>query len=68
MSDLERASTGEHSTKSGRKTAKVLGARLGHLERHGVCPSGADFDVSGVHVPVEHFGHAIAEVSDVAVE
>src|SRR6476660_1202997 len=29
--DVERASTGEHGAKSGRETAKVLGARPGHL-------------------------------------
>src|SRR6058998_3353241 len=49
-------------------TSKVLGARPGHLERHGVRPSGVDFDVARVDVPVEHFGHAIVEVGDVAVE
>src|SRR5512146_2274159 len=68
MGDVERASTGEHGTKFGREAAKVLGARLGNLERHGVRPSGVDFDVSGVEVPVEDFGHAVIEVGDVAVE
>ena len=65
---VEGASTGEHGTKTGRETAKVLGARLGHLECHGVRPSCVDFDVPRVEVPVEHFGHAIVEVCDVAVE
>ena len=65
---VERASTGEHGTKSGRETANVLGARPGHLERHGVRPSGVEFDVSRGEVPVEHFGHAIVAVGDVAVE
>ena len=46
----------------------MLGARPGHLERHGVRPSGVEFDVPRVEVPVEHFGHAIVEVGDVAVE
>jgi len=68
LGDVESASTGEHGTKSGRETAKVLGARPGHLERHGVRPSGVDFDVPRGEVPVEHFGHAIVEVGDVAVE
>jgi hypothetical protein len=31
-------------------------------------PSGVDFDVARGEVPVEHFGHAIVEVGDVAVE
>jgi hypothetical protein len=31
-------------------------------------PSGVEFDVARVEVPVEHFGHAIVEVGDVAVE
>ena len=66
VGDLESASTGEHGTKSGRQTAKVLGARPGHLERHGVRPFGVDFDVPRVEVPVEHFGHAVVEVGDVA--
>jgi hypothetical protein len=68
VGDVESASTGEHGTKSGREAAEVLGARLGHLERHRVRPAGADFDVSRVEVPVEYFGHAIVEVGDVAVE
>src|SRR3954463_4642202 len=46
LCDVESTSTGEHGTKSGRETAKVLGARPGHLERHGVRPSGVDFDVA----------------------
>jgi hypothetical protein len=66
--DVERASAGEHGTEFGPKTAKVLGARRGHLERHGVRPSGVEFDVAGVEVPVEHFVHAIVEVCHVAVE
>src|SRR3989441_7065297 len=68
LGDFEGTSAGEHGTKSGRETAEVLGARLGHLERHGVRPSGVDFDVARVDVPVEHFGHAIVKVGDVAVE
>src|SRR5829696_865175 len=68
VGDLERASTGEHGTKFGPETAKVVGARPGHLERHGVRPSGVEFDVPRGEVPVEHFGHAIVEVGDVAVE
>jgi len=68
LGDVEGASAGEHGTKSGRETAKVLGARPGHLERHGVRPSGVDFDVARGEVPVEHFGHTIVEVGDVAVE
>ena len=68
LGDVESASTGEHGTKSGREAAEVLGARLGHLERHRVRPAGVDFDVSRGEVPAEHFGHAIVEVGDVAVE
>jgi len=68
LGDVERASTGEHGAKFGPETAKVLGARPGHLERHGVRPSGVEFDVPRSGVPVEHFGHAIVEVGDVAVE
>lgn len=45
LGDIESASTGEHGTKYGRETAEVFGARPGHLERHGVRPSGVDFDV-----------------------
>ena len=67
LGDVERASPGEHGTKSGRETAKVLGARLGHLECHGVRASGVDLDVPRREVPVEHFGHAVVEVGDVAV-
>src|SRR5262245_15696996 len=67
MGNVESASTGEHGTKSGRETPKVLGARRGHLERHGVRPSDVEFDVPRVEVPIEHFGHAIVEVGDVAV-
>ena len=59
LGDVEIASTGEHGTKSGRETAKVLGARPGHLKRHGVRTSGVDFAVPRGEVPVEHFGHAI---------
>src|SRR5512145_941686 len=62
VGDVERASTGEHGTKFGPETAKVLGARPGHLERHGVRPSGVEFDIARVDVPVEHFGHPIVEV------
>src|SRR3989442_15012828 len=62
VGDVESASAGEHGTKSGREIAKVLGARPGHLERHGVRPSGVDFDVARVQVPVEHFGHTIVKV------
>src|SRR5438445_3053269 len=36
LGDFEGTSAGEHGTKSGRETAEVLGARLGHLDRHGV--------------------------------
>src|SRR3954470_22419363 len=68
LGDFESASTGEHGTKSGDETAKVLGARPGHLERHGVRPSGVNFDVARGEIPVEHFGHAIIEVRDIAVE
>src|SRR4051812_39885030 len=68
LGDVEGASTGEHGTKFGPETAKVLGARPGHLERHRVRPSGVEFDVARGEVPVEHFGHTIVEVGDVAVE
>src|SRR5207253_10786479 len=68
VGDVEGASTGEHGTKSGPETAKVLGARPGHLERHGVRPSGVEFDAARGEVPVEHFGHAIVAVGDVAVQ
>jgi hypothetical protein len=68
MGDVESASTGEYGAKFGPETAKALGARPGHLERHGVRPSGVEFDVPRVEVPVENFGHAIVEVGDVAVE
>jgi hypothetical protein len=46
----------------------VLGARPGHLERHGVRPSGVEFDIPRTGLPVEHFGHAIVAVGNVAVE
>src|SRR5262249_23078359 len=68
MGGLERAPTREHRTHSGREIAKVLRARRGHPEGHGVRPTGVGFDVSRVEVPVEPFGHAIVEVGDVAVE
>ena len=68
LGDVERASTGEHGTKFGPETAKVLGARPGHLERHGVRPSGVDFDVARADIPVKYFGHAVVAVGDVAVE
>jgi hypothetical protein len=68
LGDVEGASTGEHGAKFGSETAKVLGARPGHLECLGVRPSGAEFDVPRSGVSVEHFGHAIIEVGDVAVE
>jgi hypothetical protein len=68
LGNVESASTGEHGTKSGRETTEVLGARPGHLERHGVRTSGVDFDVPRGEVPVEHFGDAIVEVGDVAIE
>ena len=68
LGDVERASPGEHRTKSGRETANVLCARPGHLERHGMRTRGVDFDVSRVEVPVEHFGHAVAPVGNVSVE
>jgi diaminopimelate decarboxylase len=66
--DVESTATGEHGTKFGPETAKVLGAPLGHFERHGVRPSGVEFDVPRGEVPVEHFGDAIIDVGDVAVE
>src|SRR5688572_18179025 len=56
LGDVERASTGEHGAKSGNETAKVFGAPPGHLERHGVRPSGVELDVPRVEVPIEHFG------------
>ena len=43
---VESASAGEHGTKLGPETAEVLGARRGHLERHGVRPAGVEFDVT----------------------
>ncbi len=61
MGDFERASTGEHGTKFGPETAKVLGARPGHLERHGVRPSGVEFDVPRGEIPVKHSGHPITQ-------
>src|SRR5215213_5595326 len=66
--NFEGASAGEHGTEFGRETPNVLSARPGHLERHGVRSSGVDFDLSRGEIPVKHFGHAIAEVGDVAVE
>src|SRR6266545_3032499 len=66
--DFEGTSAGEHCTKFGCETANVLGARLGHLERHGVRSSSVDFDVPRGEVPVEHLGHAIVEIGNVAVE
>ena len=66
--DLERASTGEHRSKLGPESTKVLGAWRGHLEGHRVRPSAAEFDVPRVEVPVEHFGHAVAPVGNVSVE
>lgn len=68
LGDVESASTGEHGTESGRETAKVLGARPRHLKRHRVRPPGVDFDFTRGEVPIEHFGHAIVEIGDVAVE
>jgi hypothetical protein len=68
VSDVEGASTSEHGTEFGPETAKVLGARPGHLERPGVRPSGVKFDVPRIPVPLEHLGHAIVEVGDVTVE
>ncbi len=65
---IEGASAGQHRTKPGREAANVLGARRGHLERHGVRHTGVYLDLARVDVPVEHFGHAIVEVGDVAVE
>jgi hypothetical protein len=64
---VEGASAGEHGAKFGYETVKVLGARTGHAKRHGVRSSNGDFNVAG-EIPVEHFGHAIVEVGDVAVE
>src|SRR4051812_45989732 len=49
VSNLESASTGEHGTELGPETAKVPGARLGHIEGHGVRPSGVELHVSGAH-------------------
>lgn len=68
LGDVESVSTGEHGPKFGRETAQVLGARPGYLERHGIRASGVDFDVPRGEVPVEHFGHAIVEIGDVAIE
>lgn len=68
MGDVEGAPAGEHGTKFGRETAKVVGARPGDAERHRVRSSGADFNVARGEVPIEHFGHAIVEVRYVAVE
>src|SRR5438094_2458035 len=68
VGNVEGAATGEHGTKFGPESAEVLGARPGHLERHGIRPPSVEFDVARVEVPVEHFGHAIVEVGDVAVE
>jgi len=65
---IEGASAGEHGTKFGYETVKVVGARLRHVKRHCVRSSGVDFNVARGGVPVEHFGHAIIEVGDVAVE
>jgi hypothetical protein len=65
---VEGASASEHGTKFGPESAKVLRARPGHLERHGIRPAGVEFDVPRVDVPVEHLGHAIVRVGDVAVE
>src|SRR4029077_13071570 len=42
LGGVESASTGEHGTKPGGETAKVLGARPGHLECHGVRPSSVE--------------------------
>ncbi len=68
VGDVERASPREHGTKFGPKPAQVLGARPGHLERHGVRPASVEFDVPRGEVPVEHIGHAIVAVGDIAVE
>jgi len=38
------------------------------MERHGVGSTGADFDVAGREIPVEHFGNAVVEIGDVAVQ
>src|SRR2546426_6824731 len=53
---VEGASAGEHGTNFGHESVKVVGARPGHLKRHGVRSSRADFNVAR-GVPVEHFGH-----------
>src|SRR4029078_6504459 len=50
------------------ETAQVLGARRGHLERHAVRPAGVELDVPRFEVPVDHPGHAVVEIGDVAVE
>ena len=68
LGDVERASAGEHGAEPGRESADVLGARPGHPERHGVRPSGVDLDVPRGGVPVEHLGHAVVGVGDVAIE
>src|SRR3954470_13285460 len=68
LGDVESASTGEYGTKFGPETAKVLGTRCRHLERHGVRTSGVELDLPRVEVPVEYFGHAIVAIGDVAVE
>ena len=43
---VEGASAGEHGTKFGYETVKVVGARLGDVKRHGVPSSSADFNVA----------------------
>jgi hypothetical protein len=68
VGNVERASAGEHGTKLGPQAAKVLSARRGHLECHGVRPPCLEFDVPRIHVPVEHLSHAIVAVGDEAVE
>src|SRR5262249_30653445 len=61
VGECERAATGEHGAKPGREGARVLGARRGPLERHGVRPASVEFDVPRREVPVEHFGYAVVE-------
>ena len=56
-----------HGAEFGNETVKVVCAGPRHAKCHGVGSSNGDFNVAG-EIPVRHFGDAIFEVGDVAVE
>lgn len=64
---VKSAPAGEHGAELGNEAVQVAGAGLGHAKRHGVRSSEGDFHVAR-GVPVKHFGHAVVEVGNEAVE